>query len=93
METLLQDFRFGLRMLRKSPGFTAVAILTLALGIGANTTIFSAVSAILLRKPTVKDPDRLCAVVLRKKSVSPQFKPQVVVAGQGCSRTRPVASS
>jgi putative ABC transport system permease protein len=62
MSTLIQDLKYGLRQLARNPGFTAVAVLTLALGIAANTTIFSAVSAILLRKPPVENPDRLCAI-------------------------------
>ncbi|HEV2378883.1 MAG TPA: ABC transporter permease [Terriglobia bacterium] len=65
IEILMQDFRYGLRMLAKNPGFTAVAVLTLALGIGVNSTIFSVISTMVLRKPPVHDPDRLMMLFSR----------------------------
>src|ERR1051325_6035787 len=64
MRNFFRDLLYGVRMLRKSPGFTAVAVLTLALGVGANTAIFQLIDAVRLRSLPVKDPQRLVGVKL-----------------------------
>jgi predicted permease len=80
IEELNQDVRYGLRQLRRNPGFTAVAVITLALGIGANTAIFSLINVVLLRTLSVSKPDELMQVQYR----DPRW------AGEGASFTNPL---
>ena len=63
MRSLLQDFRYGVRLMRRAPGFTLAAIVTLALGIGANTAIFSLVNVLKLRPLAYRDPHRVTFVL------------------------------
>ena len=65
MEHIIQDLRIGLRMMRRSPGFTAVAVLSLSLGIGANTAIFSLINTLMLRMLPVREPGQLVELLHR----------------------------
>ena len=98
MRILLQDLRYALRQLRKAPGFTAVAVLTLVLGIGPNTAIFSLIDALILKSLPVHDPQKL--VVLKWSALkSPEFRSSssygdcesrfTEVNPTGCSFSRP----
>jgi predicted permease len=89
IENLVRDVRFALRMLRKSPGFTAVAVLTIGLGIGANTAIFSMVNSFLLRPLPVREPDQLTVLgfQLKKGALQTSFSyPELEdLRAQSCS--------
>src|SRR6266478_2060209 len=76
MQTLWQDVRYGFRILAKNPGFTAVTVLTLGLGIGATTAIFSVVYGVLLKPLAFDDPDRLVAVYHRAPGFNTPTLPQ-----------------
>ena len=70
IDTVLKDLRYAVRTLRKNPAFTAVVVLSLALGIGATSTIFSAINPIMLRPLPFADPDRLVAISSYETNVS-----------------------
>ncbi len=84
METLIQDLRYGLRMLRKNPGFTIVAVLTLALGIGANSAIFSVLDAVMLKTLPVHNPQELLLV-----NWTANDWPEIVEDLEGSNRKNP----
>ncbi|HYL74092.1 MAG TPA: ABC transporter permease, partial [Bryobacteraceae bacterium] len=78
LETIAQDMRYALRQLRRSPGFTAAAVLSLALGIGANTAVFTLLDQVLLRQLPVRDPKQLVLLTWEGANVGPNISSDVV---------------
>ncbi|MDQ3173458.1 MAG: ABC transporter permease, partial [Acidobacteriota bacterium] len=73
MTTLLRDLRYGIRMLAKTPGFTLVAVLSLALGIGANTAVFSLLDAVMLRSLPIENPERMLDIATQVAGDEPHL--------------------
>src|SRR5215468_4951714 len=82
LETLFQDLRFGLRMLRKIPGFTLIAVLTLSLGIGATSAVFSLIQGVLLTPPPYQQPERLALITTARTDGQQTSRPQGWSAAQ-----------
>jgi hypothetical protein len=89
MERIWQDLRYAVRMLAKNPGFTALAVLSLAIGIGVNSTAFSIIDCIFLRSMPVKDPKQLVWIYSRKQG---QYHSFSYPAFQDLSRDSRIAS-
>ena len=85
MRMLLPDLRYGLRMLAKNPGFTAVAVLTLALGIGANAVIFSVINGLFLHPAGIADPARVFAIRVKYQKLN---LPSIVASVPGFADVR-----
>ena len=89
LETTWQDVRYAARTLRRSPGFTAVAVVSLALGIGANTAIFSLINTLMLRSLPVSHPEQLVELLSRYPG-EPRTELLLVAALRALSRSQPV---